>query len=186
MRTAVMVSAVLLVAAGSGRADIPKKKDIPKYIEQLQSTSAAPRVRAAAAEALGERGAIRKADVKDGIDALIKAVTSDPDANVRKAAAMALGRINPDDKAAVKPLMEALKDKSNAVKVEAARALGLLGSDAKEAVDALREVKQEADKISGGKKKKKTKPTKAEREARELARAAQMAIQSIGGRRKKK
>jgi HEAT repeat protein len=170
MRTLIVVGVGLVLGtAAAGRAAPPKKEDVPRYIKQLQ-TSGSARVRAEAAEALGYRGAIRKADVVEAVSPLIQALKSDRDANVRKSAATALGKIAPDDNAAVKPLAEALKDKSVGVRIAAANALGLLGSDAKEAVPALREVQKEIGK---------------DRKMRNLARAVNMAIRSIQGKNRK-
>jgi HEAT repeat protein len=162
-------TALVLLAVGPVSADIPKKADVPRYIKQLQ-TSPNAKIRATAAEALGHRGAIRKADVTAAIDPLIKALQKDKDANVRKNAAEALGKIAPDENAAVKPLIDALKDKAMNVRIAAASALGLLGPAAEAALPALREVQKEV---------------KGDRKKRGLARAVGMAIRSISGKNKK-
>src|SRR5262249_16173848 len=96
---------------------------------------------------------------------------SDKDANVRRNAATALGKIAPDDNAAVKPLTDALKDKAIPVRIAAANSLGLLGTDAKEALPALRHVQKEI-----GKDPKMRNP----------ARAVNMAIRAIQGKNRKK
>jgi HEAT repeat protein len=171
-----------LVAASSLWAEVPRKQDVPRYIMQLLSDNSA-KVRAAAAEALGHRGAVKKADVLQAIDPLLKALKNDRDATVRKAAADALASINPDDKVAIKPLIEALQDQSIDVQMAAATALGSFGRDAEEAVEPLQKVKQEAEKDSKGKKGKKT---PAERKKQQLARAAAMALRSIAGQPRKK
>jgi HEAT repeat protein len=170
MRTVILASAALVVGTLCPvRADIPKKEDVPRYIKQLQSSGSA-KARAEAAEALGHRGAIRKADVLDAIGPLIKALKNDKDAAVRKNAAEALGKIGPDDQVAVKPLMEALKEPAMPVRIAAANALGMLGPDAREAIPLLREVQQEAQK---------------DRKTPGLARAAGNAIRSISGKANK-
>jgi HEAT repeat protein len=169
MKTVILVgTAVVLLGVNPAGADIPKKADVPRYIKQLQ-TSPSAKTRAAAAEALGHRGAIRKADVTAAIDPLITALKKDKDASVRKNAAEALGKIAPDENAAVKPLIAALKDKAMSVQIAAANALGLLGADAEEALPALREVQKQV---------------KGDRKKRGLARAAGMAIRSISGKNK--
>src|SRR5215472_13936339 len=77
MKTVILAgTALVLLAVNPARADIPKKADVPRYIKQLQSSPSA-KTRAAAAEALGHRGAIRKADVTAAIDPLITALKKD-------------------------------------------------------------------------------------------------------------
>ena len=88
---------------------------------------------------------------------------------LRRARSEALGKIAPDENAAVKPLIAALKDKAMSVQIAAANALGLLGTDAEEALPALRELQKQV---------------KGDRKKRGLARAAGMAIRSISGKNK--
>jgi HEAT repeat protein len=184
MKTAIVLgTALVCITAGTAQAESIKKKDVPKYIGLLKSAGSA-NVRADAAEALGHRGAIKKADVVEAVDPLIEALKTDRDAKVRKAAATALASIQPDNNAAVKPLMEALTDKSYDVRIAAANGLGAIGPDASDAVDALREAKAEVDKDLP-KKGSKKKPTKAEREKQQFSRALGMALRNIGGKKKK-
>jgi HEAT repeat protein len=183
MKTIFMCSSLvcLAIVAPAG-AEIPRKQDLPRFIKELQSSSNA-RTRADAAEALGHRGAIKKADVLGAIEPLVKALKDDSAPTVRKAAATALGAIGPDPKVSVPPLIEALQDDSIDVRIAAANALGSFGTDAREAVSALREAKAEAEK---GFTKKKGKKSAAERQQRQLARAAGMALRSIMGKPRKK
>jgi HEAT repeat protein len=169
MRRVITAAVAVLMACGGVRAEVPKKKDVPKYIKQLKSAASA-KVRAEAAEALGHRGAIRQADVKDAIEPLLSALKNDRDPNVRKAAAEALGRIGPDKEVVVKPLLAALEDKAIQVRIGAANGLGMLGPDAREAVPALRKLFQR---------------DKSAQLQGQLARAAGMALRSIGGKFKK-
>jgi hypothetical protein len=193
MRTFVTIGTIcVLVAAGTGRADVPKKKDVPKNIKLLQ-TSTVAKVRADAATELGHLGAIRKSYVLEAIDPLLSALKNDKMPVVRRAAAEALGKINPDNKVAVKPLIEALKDPDMGVRIGAATALGNLGPDATEAIDTLRQIREEAMKTFKDQKKpdKKTRKKLSKKmqmemqQQRQLAQAAGMALQSIGGRRRK-
>jgi len=78
-----------------------------------------PKHRAYAAYALGEFLAL------PGIEACAKAVTADPDASVRAAAASALGRLNDDGKGA---LAAALKDGDARVKIAALQSAGIVNT----------------------------------------------------------
>lgn len=169
MIRSIVFAAAFVLTAGFAGADAPKKRDVPRYIKQLQSSRDA-RLRADAAEALGERGAIKKADVLPAINPLLNAL-KDRDINVRRAAAEALGKIVPDNQVAVKPLIGALKDSDLRVRMAAATALGNHGSEAQEAVPQLRQVMKET-----GRDKKKN----------PLRRAAGMALRSIMGKPRKK
>jgi HEAT repeat protein len=182
MKRVIMAAVTVVAACGTLRADVPKKKDVPKYIKQLKS-SPSGKVRAEAAQALGDRGAIRKADVTDAIEPLLNALKNDRVPLVRKAAAEALGKIGPDKNVAVKPLIEALNDKEIEVKIGAANALRMLGPDAKEARPALQKLFKEArmEVMKGGKGKGKKKDKKTQMQ-RQLARAAGMALRAINGK----
>jgi HEAT repeat protein len=162
---AVIVAATLLALAGWNRleAQIPKKQDIPKNLELLKS-SRRSEDRAFAAEQLGLRGQVRSSDVKEAVEPLAAAVTADGSANVRKAAATALGRIALEPDKAVPALTSALKDKAVDVRMAAASALAAFGAEARSALPALRE-------LAADKKKKES-------------RVARLAIQSISGRNK--
>src|SRR5687767_9126640 len=98
-----------------GGAGTPKKEDVPKYLGMLKtSTSAKDRV--LAAEMLGKRGAIRASDVKEAVEPLKLALKKDPDLDVRRAAAQALGNIGPAPETTVPLLIEALKEKHQGLK----------------------------------------------------------------------
>jgi HEAT repeat protein len=171
MKAVIAASMGLVIAfGGMARAEIRKKEDVARYIRLLKVSPNA-KIRASAAEELGHRGALRKSDVLSAVGPLITALKKDRDATVRKNAADALGMIVPSDKAAVQPLMEALKDPDPRVRIAAANALGMHGPEASEAIPALREMMQ-----SAGKDKKN----------KGLKRAAARAIGSIQGKRRKK
>src|SRR5262245_10720202 len=141
----------------------PKKEDAPKLIKMLESTSAMNR--ANAAEQLGRLGQIQLIYVKDAIEPLIDLVKKDPDANVRRASAQALGRIGPDPEKTVPALTDALKDKSFDVGLAAVTSLGQYGPEARAAVPALREFSK----------------TKADKKTTQIVNSA---IQSIVGKKK--
>ncbi len=165
MRTLiVMATAAGVLGLSTLEADAPKKIDAAKLIAVLKTAPKA-KDRAAAADELGRHGAIRARDVKDAIDPLLEALKEDRDAEVRRAAAKALGDIAPDSKRVVPALTEALRDDSVAVKMAAALALGQYGGEAREALPSLRQ-------LATDKKQKK------------LAQAARMALKSIKGKKK--
>ena len=151
---------VLSVCVSQCLAD--KKEDVTRLMKELKSKDAKTRI--SAADDLGHIGQVKKSYTEPAVPALIEAL-HDPDALVRKAAANALGKVDPDVKLAVPALTDALKDKVPAVRQAAAGALGLIGSDAKDAIPILRETQKDSDKA--------------------VSRAASMAIQRIMGRGKK-
>jgi HEAT repeats len=130
------VSVSLLWAGGVG---IPKKEDVPKYMKQLTSPTAADRAKAA--EMLGKRGGINANDVEGAVDPLRKLLEKDSDARVRSAAARALGEIHGEPEETVPVLIERLKkDDKKDVKMAIVVALGQYGPDAKDALPPLREM----------------------------------------------
>jgi HEAT repeat protein len=165
MRTLIVMATVVgVLGLSTLEADVPKKIDVAKQISLLKDAKKA-KDRAAAADELGRHGAIRARDVKDAIEPLLEALKGDPDAEVRRASAKALGDISPDSKLVVPALTEALKDGSVAVKLQAALALGQYGAEARSALPSLRE-------LASDKKQKK------------LAQAARIAMKSIKGAKK--
>jgi HEAT repeat protein len=136
-----ITAAALLL--GSVRAgEVIKKQDVPNRIKLLKN-SPDPKARAQAAEELGRRGELRAGDVADAQEPLRLALEKDSLAEVRRQAAVALGRIAAEAELNVPALMEALKDKSDAVKMAAAGALGQFGFEARPAVASLREMAQD-------------------------------------------
>jgi len=122
------------------------------------------KTRIVAAEELGHIGQVKKSYAEPAVPGLIEAL-KDSDAGVRKAAADALGKVDPNVQLAVPALVDALKDKAPPVRQAAATALGQIGPDAKDAVDPLRELQNDSN--------------------RAVSRAARQAIQRIMGRGKK-
>jgi HEAT repeat protein len=167
MKTCTLAALFLLgtaLASAQVREGLLKKEDIPRTIEQLKSSI--PKVRANAAELLGQRGAVRSSDVKEAVGPLLHLLREDKNADVRKAAAEALGKIGRDPKEAVPALVEAMKtDRAAPVKVAAINALGQFGPDARAAVPDLRELAREKGK-----------------EKRQFTRAARQALKSINGK----
>ncbi len=111
---------------------------MPKYLAMLKNQSNA-KDRAMAAEMLGKRGQIQVKDVKNAIDPLLSAMKNDGVADVRRAAAVALGTIGTQPKTVIPALVEALKDKAMPVNMAAVTSLGAFGPEAREAISALRE-----------------------------------------------
>jgi HEAT repeat protein len=117
--------------------------DVKSLVRELKSAN--PRTRISALEELGHRGAVRASEVKEAVSPIIEVLKKDRDANVRRAAATALGQVDPDPQLAVPPLTSALHDKVASVRIAAAGALGMLGNAAKEAVPALQELQKDKD-----------------------------------------
>jgi hypothetical protein len=142
MRSCILVATFLMTtgfAAGQAASvNQPKKEDMPKYVSMLKS-SPSPQDRAFAAEQLGRHGKVKVQDVKNAIEPLLSSMKSDQSAEVRRAAALALGDIGTQAKAVIPALKEALKDKSLAVNLAAVSALGQYGPQAKSVVPALRQ-----------------------------------------------
>ena len=157
---AIAVALGILAFVPAAVAD--KKDDVARLMKELKSKDVKTRI--AAADDLGHIGQIKKSYTEPAVPALIDALR-DTDAGVRKAAANALGKVDPDVKLAVPALTDALKDKVPPVRQAAASALGLIGPDAKDAIPTLRETQKDSD--------------------RAVSRAANMAIQRIMGRGKK-
>ena len=138
-----------------------KEDDVKSLIKDLKSNN--PKTRASAVEDLGHRGAVRASEVKEAIPSILDMLKKDRDANVRKAAATALGQVDPDPSTAVPVLTAALHDKVPSVRIAAAGALGMLGDGAKDAVPALQEAQKDKD--------------------RAVSRAASMALRTIRKKR---
>jgi HEAT repeat protein len=167
VRTLVVAGTVLGVL-GLGRLEAGKrlkKDDVPKTIKLLESGNA--RVRAQAAEDLGDLGKINSLYVKDAVAPLLEMVKNDKDTGARKAAATAVGLIARDADKAVPVLVEALQDKSMEIKFAVIASLGRFGPEAREAVPALREIVKNKDKAN-----------------KKLFQAAAVALKQISGKQK--
>lgn len=132
----------LLVA---GQIGVPKKEDVPKYLNQLlKSTNGSERAKAA--EMLGKRGGINAMDVEEAVGPLKKALEKDVDAKVRAAAARALGDIHTLPEETVPLLIDRMKnDAKMDVKMAIVVALGQYGPDATSAVQPLRDLAKKFD-----------------------------------------
>jgi HEAT repeat protein len=106
-------------------------EDVPALVKALQDEDA--RVRLEAAEDLGLSGPA----AASAVAALLKLTESEADPLLRIAAAKAVGRIDPKNKAVVPLLIEALKDKADKVRMRAVESLGDLGPQSQSAVAAL-------------------------------------------------
>ena len=159
-------SILLLAGMTTVQAQVttPKKEDVPKYLAMLKNQSNA-KERALGAEMLGKRGQIQVRDVKNAIEPLLGAMKDDSVADVRRAAATALGAISTQPKTVIPALMDALKDKALPVNLAAVNALAAFGPEAREAIPALREFA-------------KTKKDK------QIMRAVNLAVKQINGKAK--
>src|SRR5260370_16133687 len=157
-----MIGAGLVFACLVSPCLADKKDDVVRLMKELKAKDAKTRI--GAAEELCHTGQVKKSLPEPAVPVWIEAL-HDSDAGVRKTAANALGKVDPDVRLAVPALTDALKDKASSVRQAAAGALGLIGPDAKDAIPALRETQKDSD--------------------RAVSRAANMAIQRIMGRGKK-
>src|SRR5919201_639197 len=106
---------VLMMLTSTALAD--KKDDVARLIKELKSKDVKTRI--SAAEDLGHIGQVKKSYTEPAVPGLIDAL-HDSDAGVRKAAANALGKVDPDVNLAVPALTDALKDKAPPVRQAAA------------------------------------------------------------------
>lgn len=143
-----------------------KEEDIAADVKVLKNSKDA-KAKVKALEEIAHHGSLDRKLAKPAEAEVTKAL-GDKDASVRAAAALTIGKIDPENKKeVVAALAELVKsDKDDKVKSAAAMGLSALGSEAKEAVPALREAMGKADKkgmqvyktainsITGGGKKK--------------------------------
>jgi HEAT repeat protein len=114
-----------------------KDAEAKKWTERLKSAKDS-KSKAEAIEQVGKLAQINKKLGEAGLPT-IKAALKDKDLEVRKQAALAFGRCDPDDSDAVSLLVDLLKnDKDEGVKQNAAMGLAALGSKATDAIPALR------------------------------------------------
>jgi HEAT repeat protein len=138
----ILLIAIAVLNAGGG-GDAPRREDVPKYLEMLTKSKSGDE-RATAAEMLGRRGAVNVKDVADAVEPLRVALKKDPELKVRRAAAMALGRIAPEPASETVPLLiETLADKDYTLRMNVVQALGAYGPEAKDALPALRALQKE-------------------------------------------
>jgi HEAT repeat protein len=120
----------------------PRADEMPKYLKMLTASSS--KDRAVGAEKVGLRGMVNALDVASAVEPLRKMLEKDSDADVRKAAARALGNIQPEATETVPLLTKTVKeDKVKDVRLAATVALGQFGGEAKGALSTLREFASE-------------------------------------------
>jgi HEAT repeat protein len=137
-----------------------KAAEAKKAIADLAAAKDA-KSKAAALDEIGKIAQVQKALAEPAL-ADIKKLTDDASPIVRKAAAQAYGRCDPDAKEGVPFLTRILKnDKDEDVKMGAASGLAAMGPKAKDALPVLREMQKE--------ERAKSKDGKQTRLSRELA-----------------
>jgi HEAT repeat protein len=163
-----LTAGLILLASSDALVAGPNPKDVEKYTNDLK-TSKDAKVRVKALAELGKAGQIQKSLVKPAEEYMFKAL-EDKSAEVRAAAAKAVGMIDPDPKKAVPILVKMMKeDKDDTVKIAAAQGLGNIGEGAKPAVGDLKGVIKSESKNKGSK----------------LSKAAKQALTTINPRPKK-
>jgi HEAT repeat protein len=155
----------LVLADGANAAG--KKEEAKKYHEQLKTATDA-RKKITALEELGKLGQIMKVLAEPAVPDIFLAL-EDKDPAVRRAAAEALGKCDPDPKQAVPALLKLLKEDSDErVKISAVRGLGYMGDTARSATRDLRAI------VLANRKDNQLSP---------LGRAAAEALRSINAKR---
>jgi HEAT repeat protein len=158
--------AVLLLAPETTLAET-KEEQAKRYLADLGSKDV--KVRLTAMEELGKLGQIRASYGRPAIPMLLEGL-KDKDARIRAAAALALGRVDPEADQAVEPLLALVKNDKEELAVRRSAILGLaaMGEKARGAVPALRALQMNRD---------------MSRESQQLRQAARQAIQAIQPRR---
>jgi len=142
-----------------------KEDDIVADVKILKNSKDA-KAKIKALEGIAHLGSLDRKLAKPA-EATVRKALADKDAGVRAAAALTIGKIDPEDKKEVVAALSDLikNDKDDKVKASAAMGLSALGSAAKDALPVLREAMGKADKkgmqvyktainsIGGGKKK---------------------------------
>lgn len=144
MKSLLSVLSVMCLLIGQGLLVQAADDDVPALLKALKSKSA--KTRSSAISDLARIGAIKASDAREAIPQIVELLKKDKDADVRRAAAEALGRMDPDSKQAVPALLEAMKDKTPTVRTAAATALGQFPSEAKDIVPILQEAQKDKDK----------------------------------------
>jgi len=133
----VILVSVSLLRAGGGA--LPRREDMPKYVNPLKTSSSKPAEKITAANMIGKRGEVNVKDVEDALEPLKLVAKKDRDNGARKAAIGALGSIAPEDADTVPLLIEILKnDKAADVKRATAEALARFGPRAKSALPTIK------------------------------------------------
>jgi HEAT repeat protein len=164
---AMKLAALALVFLTGNAFAASKAAEAKKAIADLAAAKDS-KSKAAALDELGKIAQVQKALVEPALPDIKKAL-EDSSAMVRRAAAQAYGRCDPDPKEAVPILTKMLKeDKDEDVKGGVASGLAAMGTSAHDALPTLREMiraEQEKAKANGGKQ------SKLQRELGDAARA---------------
>ncbi len=131
-----------LLAAG-------KAEEAKQWLQKLEKAKNA-KERKAAIDELGKIGEVSYNAVEPGISTLQNSL-DDKDETVRGAAALALGKIGPDNSdALVTKLTKMLQEeKTEAVRIQIVQGLGFLGDQAKAATPALQKLRKGLDDQKG-------------------------------------
>jgi HEAT repeat protein len=132
-----LVAGLAVATLGTEAFAASKAAEAKKAIADLAAAKDA-KAKAAALEDLGKIAQVQKSLVEPAL-ADIKKSLADSSATVRKAAATAYGRCDPDPKEAVPLLTALLKDKDDDVKTGAANGLMAMGPSAYEALPAIKD-----------------------------------------------
>src|SRR5438128_122336 len=107
MLSGLVLGGMLLLGGLVLAADVTKE-DLPRILKDLKGSNA--KARAQAAKDAGHLGAVRAADAKDTVPLLLDLTKKDKVADVRRAAAEALGKMGADPEQAVPVLIDSLKN----------------------------------------------------------------------------
>lgn len=132
----------LVLAAGyDDLAQAGKAEDAKKALEQLKTAKEAKK-KVEALNDLGKLGQIQYAYAEEAVPSIYKAL-DDTDADVRAAAAKAIGMIGPEGEEVVTKLTELIKgDKEESVQIAATQGLAYLGDRASGSAKELRAIKK--------------------------------------------
>ncbi len=152
--TAALSLGMFAILAVDGVEAASKAAEAKKAIADLAAAKE-PSAKAAALEQIGKIAQVQKSLATPAMSDIRKAMT-DASPVVRKAAATAYGRCDPDPKEGVPLLVKMLKDEKNEeVKIGIAQGLAAMGPGAKDAMPAIREqMKIERAKAKDGKQTK--------------------------------
>lgn len=151
-------------------ADVPRASDVPPLVRKLNQGDA--KARAAAARELGEIGLVKASYAKPAIPALMYRALRDPEVDVRRAALIALGQVDPSPKQVMPVFIEALKDPNEQVKIAAAQGVSHLGGNAQPAVPELQKIRNELNKLEQKERDKKRGLMNAVNDAMQIIRSS--------------
>lgn len=172
----------LLTLASSDEIQAASKaKEAEEFAAKLKSAKDA-KTKAVAVAELGKAGQLSKTLISQATYKDMLACLDDKDAELRSAAAYAVGKasnVAEDPKVVSAALVKLLKDDNEAVKLAALNGLGAMGDNAKDAVKDIRDLSSaEVEKI-----KKKNPDAKGNMLQNKVTRAAGDALKYINGRK---